>query len=132
MNGRIKVLDTVFSEYIRLRDSDENGYIRCISCGRRVHWTEADNGHFISRGNMSLRFDERNCNAQCRVCNRSKDGNITGYRAGMIQKYGIEVIDDLNAAKWQIAKWPKYAIEQTIRYYRVQIKEIRNGKASEK
>ena len=26
-------LDKVFSEYIRLRDADENGYVRCYCCG---------------------------------------------------------------------------------------------------
>lgn len=124
MNDRIKILDSVFSEYIRRRDSDASGYIRCISCGRRVHWTDADNGHFIPRGNMSLRYDERNCNAQCRVCNRAKDGNMAGYRAGMLMKYGPDIIDEMNATKWQVAKWPKYAVEQTIRHYRTLIKNM--------
>lgn len=124
MNDRIKTLDTVFSEYIRRRDSDSEGYIRCISCGRRVHWQEADNGHFIPRGHMSLRFDERNCNAQCRDCNRTKDGNISGYTRGMAHRYGQETIDELRALKWKSRKWPRYAVEQTIKYYRQKIKEF--------
>ena len=71
-------LDRVFSMYIRLRDSKEFGfkYFRCISCGRVLPFEQADCGHYISRTNMALRFSEDNCSAQCRSCNRFKDGNI--------------------------------------------------------
>lgn len=61
-------LDRWFSLYIRLRDSDANGYSRCISCGKPVYWKEADCGHFINRRHMNTRYDERNCNLQCRNC----------------------------------------------------------------
>jgi hypothetical protein len=84
MNYKDK-LDRIFSQYIRLRDADQNGYIRCISCGKIVLWKEADNGHFINRKHMSLRFSETNCNAQCRSCNRFDEGNMTGYNLGMIK-----------------------------------------------
>ena len=79
---------------------------------------------------MSLRYDERNCNAQCRVCNRAKDGNMAGYRAGMLMKYGPDIIDELNATKWQGGKGPENApplspsVEQTIRHYRTLIKNM--------
>ncbi len=42
--GKLDTLDRIFSEYIRRRDSDENGIGRCISCGKMVHWKEADCG----------------------------------------------------------------------------------------
>lgn len=64
----IRKLDEVFSRYIRLRDADEHGYIRCISCGRIHHFNETDCGHFINRSHMATRFDEQNCNGQCRSC----------------------------------------------------------------
>lgn len=41
MNYKDK-LDRIFSEYIRLRDADNNGYIRCISCGKIVFWKDTD------------------------------------------------------------------------------------------
>ena len=31
-----KELDGIFSEYIRLRDADDNGWVRCITCGRPI------------------------------------------------------------------------------------------------
>ena len=60
--------------------------IRTVTSGVKiVLWKEADNGHFINRKHMSLRFSETNCNAQCRSCNRFDEGNMTGYNLGMIK-----------------------------------------------
>ncbi len=132
MNSKLKRLDKVFSEYIRRRDADSNGYVRCISCGMIVHWKDADCGHYIPRANMSTRFDERNCNAQCRECNRAKDGNISGYEIGLVRKYGHTIIGVLLEEKWQIRKWSKHALDESIKYYRSQIMDMRNGKASKK
>lgn len=111
MNYKDK-LDRIFSQYIRLRDADNKGYIRCISCGKIVFWKDADNGHFINRKHMSLRFSETNCNAQCRACNRFSEGNMTGYNLGMIKKYGQQTINLLILAKNQINKisdWNYYS-----------------------
>lgn len=69
-------LDKEFSLFIRLRDAMPNGYFRCISCGQIKPFEQADNGHYINRQHMNTRFDEMNCNAQCRHCNRFMEGNI--------------------------------------------------------
>lgn len=74
----IEDLDTVFSQFIRLRDSDENGYITCY-CGAVVYWTEADNSHYMPRLHMNTRFSDENCNSSCRNCNRHLDGNLIVY-----------------------------------------------------
>lgn len=97
-------LDNTFSIYIRLRDSDENGNCKCISCGKIQHWKEMDCGHFINRKHMSLRYSEINCNAQCRSCNRFDEGNAEGYRRGLIKKHGEDIIDKLYALKNQSFK----------------------------
>ncbi len=36
-------------------------------------------GHFVKRGNKSLRFDFRNSRVQCKHCNETLDGNYTMY-----------------------------------------------------
>ena len=77
-------LDDVFSIYIRLRDSDDKGFCRCISCGKIQHWEDVDCGHYVNRSHMGTRYSERNCNAQCRHCNRFMEGNIQNYRKGLI------------------------------------------------
>ena len=63
-----KKLDKVFSAYIRLRDAMQSGYFKCISCGQIKPFEQADCGHFFSRKNMSVRFDEDDCHAECKYC----------------------------------------------------------------
>lgn len=96
--------DREFSRYIRLRDMDEHGMFRCISCGRKLPICQADCGHYINRQHMSLRYSEINCNAQCRACNRFDEGNIQGYRRGLIEKYGEEKVILLEAMKYSMNK----------------------------
>ena len=112
-------LDRVFSMYIRLRDSKEFGfkYFRCISCGRVLPFEQADCGHYISRTNMALRFSEDNCSAQCRSCNRFKDGNILDYRQGLTRKIGEQRVTLLESRKHETKKWSNWELEQLIEYY---------------
>ena len=43
----IKELDKWFSYYVRLKNSDKNGYCRCISCGKIFFWKDIQNGHYM-------------------------------------------------------------------------------------
>jgi len=63
----IRKLDTIFSKYIRRRDCGY-GYAPCISCGKPVTYDTSDCGHYENRKHMATRYDEINCNAQCRNC----------------------------------------------------------------
>ena len=123
MNYKDK-LDRIFSQYIRLRDADQNGYIRCISCGKIVFWKEADNGHFINRKHMSLRFSETNCNAQCRSCNRFDEGNMTGYNLRMIKKYGQQTVDLLIISKNKANKISNIEYKILIKHYQQEVKRL--------
>lgn len=125
----IDTLDKTFSEYIRLRDSDRYGTIRCISCGKRIKWKYADAGHYISRKNMSLRFDEKNVNAQCPICNRFRCGNLEKYRRGLMIKYGRFVIDYLENKKNEIRQFSDLEIELMIINYRKRIKILKQNKS---
>ncbi|MDD3404947.1 MAG: recombination protein NinG [Paludibacteraceae bacterium] len=77
---KIKQLDCIFSEYIRLRDANRGGYVSCISCGARISWKNSDAGHYVPRGNMSLRFDEKNVNAIKHYSDSELDLLILHYR----------------------------------------------------
>lgn len=121
-------LDRVFSEYIRLRDSDGNGYGRCISCGRIVHWKDADAGHYVNRKHMSLRYDEKNVNLQCRSCNRFDEGNMAGYALGLEEKYGSQVHNYLRIKKHNHAHYSEVVYKELIRYYKNLIDELKKQK----
>lgn len=108
--------DKWYSRYIRLRDSSFNGSEwvgPCIDmCGRTMvvrdsdgKWKQgADNGHYVSRGVHSLRFNEFNTNLQSSYCNAwdDKQRMIEGYERGLSIKYGEDTVTELK----QLAKAP--------------------------
>ena len=116
-------LDKVFSEYIRKRDT-RNGVFKCISCGRILPYEQADCGHYINRKHMSTRFDEMNCNAQCRSCNRFDEGNIQGYRRGLVTLYGEQQVTILEAKKHNLRKYSDFEYEVLIKHYKEEIKKL--------
>ena len=71
----IKKADDAFQTMVRYRDN-----FRCITCGRQFPFGERTNlhaGHFVGRGNKSVRWDEENVNAQCAYCNMQQSfGNV--------------------------------------------------------
>ena len=86
-------IDKPFHEYIRRRDADNiTGYCNCISCGKKVHFTETDAGHFIGRQHLITRYDERNVHAQCRKCNRFEYGRQYEYSITLGQELSQELL----------------------------------------
>lgn len=121
-------LDKVFSLYIRLRDAMPSGYFKCISCGQIKPFEQADCGHYINRQHMATRFDEMNCNAQCRKCNRFDEGNIQGYRRGLVAKYGEQKILLLESKKNNTKKLSEFEYKELIKYYTLLVKKLKADK----
>lgn len=124
----IAKLDDAFSLFIRLRDVTPGGAFKCISCGRILPYDQADCGHYINRKHMSLRFSEKNCNAQCRSCNRFDEGNIQGYRRGLIAKYGEPTVKWLEAMKNETNKISDFDLSAMIDHYRKEVKRLKKEK----
>jgi hypothetical protein len=94
-----KKLDRVFSIFIRKRDKGV-----CFTCDKKLPWKQQQNGHYISRGVLILRWDERNCNCQCVGCNIFKNGNMAEYAIRLMKKHGPAILVDLDREKWKILK----------------------------
>jgi hypothetical protein len=77
---------------------------------------------------MSTRFSEKNCNAQCRSCNRFDEGNIQGYRRGLVAKYGEPVVVMLESMKNQINKISEFEYNTMIDHYRKEVKRLKREK----
>ena len=121
-------LDRVFSQYIRLRDMLPGNVFQCISCGRIKPMSQADCGHYINRQHMSTRFSEVNCNAQCRSCNRFDEGNMSGYRAGLVRKHGETKVLLLESQKHEVRKYSDFEYEALISHYKSEIKKLLKAK----
>lgn len=117
-------LDKAFSEYIRLKYSHK-GKCKCFTCGKEYDYKMMDCGHFIDRRFLTLRFEERNCHPQCITCNRFKDGNIKVYTQKLIDKYGEDIIEELNLIKNSNKKFTQYEIDELTKYYKQQIKILK-------
>lgn len=73
--------DYCFSRIVRLRAADEHGNCDCFTCDKgKKHWSLMQCGHYIKRGNKSLRFNFRNSRVQCKHCNETLGGNYEVYR----------------------------------------------------
>ena len=124
LQGLIRKLDKIFSLFVRIRDSDENGICTCITCGSKHHFRAIDNGHYIKRQYMSTRFNEFNCAAQCRKCNWLEQGANELYREALIKKYGQEIHDQLIIQKYTTKKWSRFELELLIKEYSERVKVL--------
>jgi len=121
----IKIFDRVFSEYIRLKYSDDNGYCQCITCGNTHHWKDIHNGHYISREVKATRFDERNCRPQCCSCNSFHEGRKYKFRQKIVEIYGIEEIELLEHIADTGGKYDAWTLQRMIIEYREKVKQLK-------
>jgi hypothetical protein len=102
-----KKLDTIFSIYIRLKYADEDLNVKCFTCDKVYHYKKIQNGHFYSRGILSLRYDEQNCRPQCYGCNIARNGNYIEYYKRLEKEIGKGGMDYLEYKRHQIKKMSK-------------------------
>lgn len=108
--------------FIRKRDE----FKPCISCGIPYN-SNFQAGHFYKAELFSnLRFNEFNISGQCPQCNLRKEGNESGYRVGLIQRYGQEFVNKLDALAQHYKKntfsWEREELEEIRKYYQLKIK----------
>jgi len=112
----VKKLDSIFSQYIRLKDS-ENDYATCFTCGKSDHWKKLQNGHFQSRRHYSTRWDEVNCQVQCAGCNVFRQGEQFIFSKNLDLKYGKGTAENLQIQAGQIIKLSDSELQEMIKDY---------------
>ena len=113
----VKKLDTIFSIYIRRKNSINN-ISKCFTCGKQDHWKKLQNGHFQSRKHYSTRWDEINCQVQCAGCNVFKYGEHCVFGNRLDSKYGAGTSERLHQKAKQIIKLSNFEIEEMILRYK--------------
>lgn len=117
--------DRAFCAWVRARDAGKP----CICCGGTAKTAaltggEWDAGHFRSRGAAShLRYDERNCHAQLKQCNR-RAWDVASYRANLIERIGLEAVVDLETDN-RPHKWSKGELREIRDTYRAKLRELK-------
>ena len=89
--------------YVRLLETDENGYGKCCSCGYVKSWGELNGGHFQPKGRHynAAAFEEDNVHIQCITCNLFLQGNPAGYSAYMLAEHGLEVMEHIKMLSYK-------------------------------
>jgi hypothetical protein len=115
----IKLAQTVFNKYIRLRDA---GNV-CISCEKKPLKTNA--GHFFNANNhWNVRFNELNVHLQCEHCNTYLSGNLINYRENLLKKIGEEEFNLLSLEAKKTRKFTAQELKEIIATYKQKIKEL--------
>jgi hypothetical protein len=99
----IKKLDHVFREILKLRQVRKKHY-KCFVCGKdmggffnpTIKKDALQVLHYVRRDVYVLRWDFRNCEMGCSVCNRVHNQNPLPHTVAIIKEYGQERIDELN------------------------------------
>ncbi len=119
-----KKLDALFSQYIRRRNADHLGRVKCFTCGVDKHWKEQQAGHFQSRSHHSTRWDEVNVQVQCVKCNMFRQGEQYKFGMYLDQKYGEGTAEELEIRSKTIVKLNRTDYEEAIERYKQKIKEL--------
>ena len=119
-------LDTVFSQFIRLRDSNNEGIAICISCGTPGFWKYGDCGHYISRKYLALRWEEKNVGFQDKECNIFGQGEQVKFQKGLIKRYGPDVIEYLETKKHNRFNADRFVYQYLIDEYKAKLKALPN------
>jgi hypothetical protein len=118
----------VFSEYIRLRDSNGHGFCRCFTCGAVRYWRDGDAGHGVGRQHLSVKYNEKNVNFQCKKCNGLEGGMRERYKENLDKKYGEGTWDLLELMSRQKSKMTQFDVTILTDYYSKEVKKLKKQK----
>ena len=98
------------SIYVRTKDADENGYVKCYTCGEVKHWKEMQAGHGIAGRKNAVLFDLeilRPQDAKCNMMGRNGEQYIFGRKLNEENGEGWferKLIESRQAKKYTIAE----------------------------
>lgn len=98
----IRKADAITSTHIRMKYADSFGAVKCVTCGKVMHWKEAHCAHFIGRSAKATRWLEENLHPACPSCNVfRKEFHMREYTLFMEDFYGRKFVDELRELERQ-------------------------------
>ena len=125
------VADKYFSRYIRLVYAFENNgelFCKCFTSGNIFHIKNIDAGHFITRGNGMMRYNEDNVRPQGRQDNRFKQGRHDIFEKNLIKEIGQEAVDSLKRLADERGEDNEAYYKEVAEHFRVKVKELQEQK----
>lgn len=114
-----------FNAYIKARDAGKP----CICCGRPLTFMGVgggcDAGHFRSVGSAPhMRFVEDNVHAQSKYCNQRLAGNHAAYRKGLIERIGLERVEQIEADT-TVRKYTHEGLREIAKHYNAEARRLK-------
>ena len=112
---------------VRLKASDDNGYCKCVTCGKIDHYKSMQGGHFIPRGRTVFKLYEPNIQVQCPSCNlwgMKQAHYVLRYRQWMVDYYGERRVKAMERLAWRAS--PKFNLDEVIEFAKELKKQIKN------
>ena len=110
-----------FSRYIKARDADNNGWVKCCTCLKRLRYDdpELNAGHFIAGHNNTTYFNEKIVHGQCVDCNLGGQGMQYEYGKFMMDKYGYDqgTLDEMQTWRHKTKKVTLQELKELKEYF---------------
>mgnify|MGYP001231109364 CR=1 FL=1 len=122
----VKKLDTIFSEYVRRKDADLNGIVKCYTCEKRAYWKGQgmQNGHFISRASRILRWSVDNCRPQCYACNCMRYGQNYIFAMNLNEEFGYDIASELLIKSRETIKQADFELIELYEKYKLLVEKL--------
>lgn len=117
----ITKLDREFSRYIRQRDANHAGMVKCYTCGVVKHWKSVDCGHFQTRSKYSTRWDVDNARPQCKRCNMFS-GEQFKFGKALDEEFYEGFADEMIRKSNETVKFTNAELEDMARVFREKVK----------
>lgn len=118
----LKEAKKLFRTTVRYRDTNVDGWGRCISCNKKQHIDATNAGHFDHNHNSTY-FLEDNCHVQCIHCNNWLHGNLYPYGRKLDEMYGEGTADRILAEGKKEKRRGKKELQQMIDEYKETLKD---------
>jgi hypothetical protein len=115
---------TVFSEYVRRKYADKDGYATCYTSGVRAHWKELQCGHAIGGRHNAVLFDEEICRPQTVAENVFRRGNYPVFTTKLIKENGMEWWEKKLEGSSQVVKWTRLDLEEKVNFYTDKLRNL--------
>lgn len=115
-----------FSLFIRLRDADANGIVKCCTCGVYRHYKRMQAGHYITRAKKATLFYENNSHGQCPACNLYQGGKPIEYELFIDRKYGAGTAEKIRIDAVKECRRTIEQLQEIQERYRLKVEQIKD------
>lgn len=125
----INEADDAFSLYVRCFYADDNGKIRCsCGCGAYLPWKQMQNGHFVVRGNNTVRWDPKNAAPVTVHCNYFDPSQKAKIGIFINRVFGEGTTDEIEILGKTTIKLMRFEVEEIRDSYKLKFNELKKAK----